>query len=276
MDYRTSHGDETLTVVDEENNLTIHSSAVTNVGMVRGNNEDSVQIWAFKNFVLALVADGMGGAAGGEQASALAVGAVQADFIESNRDSHIWRNITENEIEDKMRFALAQANQAVLDRAAEDHHLHGMGTTATMVLLHNKRAFFAHIGDSRAYHVVASTGEVHQVTDDHSFVEALVTSGHLTKEQAAEHPMRNVLYKALGQKPESDLEIDIYTDDLDAGDWLVLCSDGLPRHLSDEEIGKVVKSSKDTLESAQKLIDLANQRGGEDNVSAIVLQMVAS
>ena len=276
MEYRTSHGDETLSVIDTDNNLTIHSSAVTNVGMVRGNNEDSVQIWAFKSFVLALVADGMGGAAGGEQASALAVDAVQSDFIESNRDSQIWRNITENEIEDKMRFALAQANQAVLDRAAEDHHLQGMGTTATMALLHSKRAIFAHIGDSRAYHVYAETGEIKQVTDDHSFVEALVTSGHLTKEQAAEHPMRNVLYKALGQKPESDLEIDIYYDDLNEGDWLVLCSDGLPRHLSDEEIGKITMESKDTLEVAQNLVKLCNERGGEDNVSAIVMQMVKS
>jgi protein phosphatase len=276
MEYRTSHGDETLTVIDNDNKLTIHSSAVTNVGMVRGNNEDSVQIWAFKNFVLALVADGMGGAAGGEQASALAVDAVQADFIESKRDSQIWRNITENEIEDKMRFALAQANQAVLDRAAEDHHLQGMGTTATMVLLHHKRAIFAHIGDSRAYHVYGDTGEIRQITDDHSFVEALVTSGHLTKEQAAEHPMRNVLYKALGQKPESDLEIDIYTDDLSPGDWLVLCSDGLPRHLSDKEIGEITLSSKDTLSVAQNLIKLANDRGGEDNVSAIVLHLAKS
>lgn len=271
MQYRTSRDGEVLSVMDEINKISIHGSTLTNVGRVRGNNEDNVQVWAFDNFMLALVADGMGGAAGGEEASRMAVDAIQADFVETLPESARLQEITEEDIADKMRFALAKANQAVLERAARDHQLHGMGTTATLVLVHGTRAIFAHIGDSRAYMIDGTSQEIRRVTSDHSFVEALVSSGHLTPEQAADHPMRNVLYRALGQKPDAELEIDIYTHDLKIGDRIILCSDGLSRHVKDDEIAQMATSSDAPQAIARQLIALANERGGEDNVSVIVL-----
>jgi serine/threonine protein phosphatase PrpC len=271
MNYRTSQNGETLSVVDKKNGIAIQSSFATSVGMVRGNNEDSVELWGFDDFVLALVADGMGGAAGGEEASRLAVEAIHENFVEALPETDVWEKTPENEITDKLRESLMVANQSVLDKASQDHLLHGMGTTATMVLIQGKRAIFAHVGDSRAYLVDSNTNEISQITSDHSFVEALVISGHLTREQAEVHPMKNVLYRALGQKPDSELEIDIYTHDLNIGDRLVLCSDGLSRHLPDNDIARITLASDEAAEVAQNLIDLANERGGEDNVSAIVL-----
>lgn len=271
MYYKASQDGEVLSIQDPENGFTIRSSAMTNVGMVRGNNEDSVKLWTFGALTLAIVADGMGGAAAGEEASRLTVEAVQSDFVESVDNASTWKSFGEDEIVERLRHALTEANEAVLSHAAQDHQLQGMGTTATMVFLIGTRAIFAHVGDSRAYWVDGTTQTISRVTNDHSFVEALVLSGHLTREQAELHPMKNVLYRALGQKPEEELEIDIYTHDMSAGDRLVLCSDGLPRHVSDSEIAEIALNADNPKDIASQLIDLANSRGGEDNVSAVVL-----
>lgn len=268
MDYRAGQDGETLTIV-AENGITIRANARTDMGMIRSNNEDNVQVWTFDKFVVGMVADGMGGAAGGEHASRLAIEAVQAAFVHAYPDADSWEQASEAEITTQMIQSLIQANQDVLDMAAEDHHLQGMGTTTTMVILRGRRALFAHIGDSRAYQVDGTSRRVSQVSKDHSFVEALVTSGHLTPEQAAVHPMKNVLYRALGQKPESELEVDIYTRDLKPNDRLILCSDGLPRHVTDFEIGDMAIKLDDPAEITQRLINLAKERGGEDNVSVI-------
>jgi len=274
MEYRTSRDGNVLKIVDELNKAVIYSCAVTNVGMVRGNNEDNVQIWTFGKTTLGMVADGMGGAAGGEEASRLTVEAVQQGFIDNlPADPQNWLSIPEKEVAQMLSHTLMLANQAIIDRAAADHQLHGMGTTATLVLLNGMRAIFAHIGDSRAYLFDSESQHINQVSNDHSFVEALVESGHLTRDQAEIHPMRNVLYRALGQKPDNEVEIDIYMRDLNIGDRLVLCSDGLPRHLKSFEIGDIVRAGTQADEIAQQLIDLANERGGEDNVSAVVLMV---
>ena len=125
MEYRTSRQGDTLSIIDKENSISIRSSALSSVGMVRGNNEDSVQLWSFDNFTLGLVADGMGGAAGGEEASRIAVEAVQQAFVESlPDDTSEWRSTSEDEIASKLNDALTRANQNVLDRAARDHQLH--------------------------------------------------------------------------------------------------------------------------------------------------------
>jgi protein phosphatase len=270
MDYRTSQDYETLSVTDTAAGILVRSSVATSVGMVRGNNEDSIRVWSFGAYILGLVADGMGGAAGGEEASRIAVQYIQSELVEAFPDATAWATASEDDVVEKIRLALTKANQAVLERATQDHQLHGMGTTATMVIVRGKRAIFAHIGDSRAYLINGLNRHISQITSDHSFVEALVSSGHLTKEQAAEHPMRNVLYRALGQKPENELEIDIYKHDLGINDRLVLCSDGLTRHVEDREIGELAAKLDDPHEIAQRLIALANERGGEDNISVVV------
>lgn len=273
MDYRTSAEGEILSVsvIDEKENLLILASAQSSVGMVRGNNEDSVEIWALENAIIGLAADGMGGAAGGEEASRLAVETVQADFVEAVHDNADLLAFSDTEMGKKLKGLLNMANRAILKKALAHPELQGMGTTATMVLVRGLDAIFAHIGDSRAYVVDANTRNISQITEDHSFVEALVASGHLTPEQAAIHPLKNVLYRALGQKDETEEDIDIYYRRLKVGERLVLCSDGLPRHLESDDIARLALTSDAPDKIATQLINLANSRGGEDNVSVVVL-----
>ena len=255
----------------EDSHLVPRASARSDVGKLRENNEDRVGLWARHGVMLALVADGMGGAVAGEEASRLAVEAVQADFLGEARGSETLDRLTEPEVADKLRYAVRRANRAVINRASDHPEFHGMGTTLTLAFVRNNRVVIAHVGDSRAYLVDGHEGWINQITDDHSFVEALLASGHISPEQAALHPMRNVLYRALGQV--DDTEADFYSRSLAEGDRLILCSDGLTRHLPAAEIAEVAELSDDPEVIAQTLIDRANARGGEDNISAVVIVM---
>ncbi|MBN1679640.1 MAG: Stp1/IreP family PP2C-type Ser/Thr phosphatase [Anaerolineae bacterium] len=263
----------TLSVPDDVDrlNLVPRTSARTSVGRVRENNEDRVGQWARHGVVLALVADGMGGAVAGEEASRLVVEAVQADFLGEARGSETLFDLTEDEVSEKLRLAVRRANRAVMERADDHPELHGMGTTMTLAFVRDNRVIIAHVGDSRAYLVDGHEGWINQITDDHSFVEALLSSGHITPEQAAVHPMRNVLYRALGQVDDTDA--DLYSRSLTEGDRLILCSDGLTRHVSSAEIAAIAITSDAPDAIAHALIDLANERGGEDNISAVVVLM---
>lgn len=247
------------------------AAAVSSVGRVRENNEDRVGLWARRGVVLALVADGMGGAVAGEEASRLVLEAVQADFLGVARGSETILEISEEEVSDKLRSAVRRANRAVIHRASQNPEFQGMGTTMTLAFVRHNRVIIAHVGDSRAYLIDGKENWINQITDDHSFVEALLASGHITTEQAAVHPMRNVLYRALGQV--DDTEADLYSRTLTEGDWLILCSDGLTRHVQAAEIAEISMQHSEPKAVAEALIDLANQRGGEDNVSAVVILM---
>ncbi|HVO41035.1 MAG TPA: protein phosphatase 2C domain-containing protein, partial [Aggregatilineales bacterium] len=196
-------------VPDTDFNLVALGSARTSVGQVRTNNEDNVALWAIDGVLLALVADGLGGEAAGEQASRLAVEAVQADFLGEEREAELLHTLSEDDLSQRMTNAIRAANRAVFERSRSDLHLKGMGTTSTLALVRGNRALIAHVGDSRAYLIDGHEGSIHQVTNDHSFTQALVASGHITAEQATGHPMSNVLYRALGQQPE--VEVDIFS-----------------------------------------------------------------
>jgi protein phosphatase len=271
MKYRTIQSHETLVVTDPSHNLRLKAAFASDMGRVRSNNEDSVQLWEVGQGLVGLVADGMGGAAGGEEASRLAVLAVEDDFVKHVEHSHL-ADLSPEALAEKMRHALLRANTDVLERANADISLQGMGTTATLVWLQGAEATFAHVGDSRAYFISPlNPNKIAQVTTDHSYVEALVQAGHLTPEQAAEHPMKNILYRALGQKPDTELEVEIYKKTLRSGDCLILCSDGLTRHVKDSEIAEIVLGQQNPVEIIQKLIARANERGGEDNISALVV-----
>jgi len=260
-----------LIVPDEESHLIARVSARTDIGRLRENNEDSIGLWAVKGIVLALVADGMGGAVAGEEASRLTVEAVQADFVGEERGGNSLLSLAEELISQKLAAAIQAANLAVIDRVGEDDTLRGMGTTATLAYVHGQRALVAHVGDSRAYLVDGEDGWINQITSDHSFVEALLSAGHITEEQAVQHPMRNVLYRALGQTP--DTAADMYDRYLKAGDRIVLCSDGLTRHVRPDEIARLVLADDSPEGATRRLIDLANDRGGEDNISVVVIQL---
>ncbi len=260
-----------LVVADEDFNLLARSSARTSMGQVRRNNEDSVGLWGVEGVIMALIADGMGGAAAGEEASRLAVEAVQADFLGGEKGSSQLLTLSENELGKRLTESIQDANRAVLAKSQVEPLLKGMGTTSTLLLIRANRTLVAHVGDSRAYHIDGKTHELSQVTSDHSFVQALVASGHITADQARSHPMGNVLYRALGQS--YDLDVDLYTRYLRKDDRLILCSDGLTLHLLPEEIAKIVLSDLNPHVATQRMIELANSRGGEDNISVIVIRM---
>lgn len=246
-------------------------AALSSVGKVRSNNEDRIGLWARQGVVLALVADGMGGALAGEEASRLTLETIHADFVGEAHGSEGLHTLPDNEVAGKLRRAIRRANRAVMRRAAGNREFQGMGTTVTLAFVRGAQVMVAHIGDSRAYVISSSGGWINQITDDHSFVEALMAAGHITPEQAAVHPMRNVLYRALGQV--DDTEADLYVRPLSAGDWLVLCSDGLTRHVTGAEITGIVQTSAAPDEVTRRLVALANERGGEDNISVVAVVM---
>lgn len=247
----------------------IRSSARSSVGQVRENNEDNVYLWSGDDFALAVVADGMGGAAAGEEASRLAVEAIETVLNPEATSNDMIADMTDAILASKVTDLIRNGNHNIVRRAADNPELRGMGTTVTLAFVRGLSATIAHVGDSRAYKVDSRNRRIVQVTDDHSFVEALVAAGHLTHEQAEEHPMRNVLYRALGQG--EDLDVDVYEVALQSNDRLVLCSDGLTRHVKAHEIAEIVLVNREPDIASQLLIDLANARGGEDNVSVIIV-----
>lgn len=252
--------------------IRLRSSARTSMGQVRENNEDHVHLWTRDDFVLAVVADGMGGAVAGEEASRVAVEAIQEGLsIRDTGGAEAFGDMDEDMLAEKLSDAIQTANDHIMQRAAASPELKGMGTTVTLALVRNNHTIVAHVGDSRAYLIDGVDHTISQITADHSFVEALLAAGHITQEQAEAHPMRNVLYRALGQAEHVD--VDIYFSRLHIGDRLVLCSDGLTRHVKPQEIADIALSDPNPDAASQKLVDLANARGGEDNVSVIVVSV---
>lgn len=251
--------------------IRLRSSARSDRGQVRQNNEDSVHLWDTDTSVLAVVADGMGGAAAGEEASRIAVETVESKLAtEYYRSPSDYSTYDANDLADLLGDAVREANQNIIDKTLESPEFKGMGTTITMAFARYNDVILAHVGDSRAYYVDASDRSILQITADHSFVQALVDAGHITDEEAEIHPMKNVLYRALGQA--EDLDVDVIQDvRIHASDRLVLCSDGLTLHVNGDEIRDLALSSDDPNVVSEKLVALANSRGGKDNVSVIVI-----
>ena len=226
----------------------------TDVGRGRPENEDSLLVDTERR--LYAVADGMGGHRAGEVASATA--------IETLQDAYRGGQALDQ--------AVVAANAAVFAKAAEDLALRGMGTTMTALALDpDGTALFGHVGDSRAY--LMRDGAVSQVTVDHSLVEQLVREGRLSPEEAAHHPQRAISTRALGV--DAQVEVDTYRVALQPGDRLLICSDGLTNMLSDETITATLHRYADPQEAADTLVDMANQAGGDDNISVVVLDALA-
>ncbi len=248
-----------------EHGISLRSSARTSTGQVRQNNEDSIHLWTGDGFVLAIIADGMGGAAAGEEASRIAVETIKAGFRPNDPE--------DVPITERLQDTIHTANMNIVHKALNAPEMRGMGTTLTLVFIRGTYATFAHVGDSRAYLVEPEDQNITQITIDHSYVQALVMAGHITPEQAETHSMGNVLYRALGQN--EDVDVDIYYKRLHVGDRLILCSDGLTRHVKAPELAKLAFADPSPDVVSQKMIDLANQRGGEDNISVIVIAVEA-
>lgn len=251
--------------------MKITYEAITDVGRKRKGNEDSVFVNPESN--LFVVADGMGGHAAGEVASRLAVDAIN-DFIvlTSGDDEITWPfGLDENMSYDgnRLKTAVRFANRKVLEATRERTEYEGMATTVAAVLVDGDTANLAHVGDSRVY--LMRDGELTQLTSDHSWINEQIQSGVISADQARSHPLRNVVTRALGGK--QDLQVDMQTHRMRAGDVLLLCSDGLTTMLPDEEIARVMAShGGDITAGARALVDAANARGGEDNITVLLLK----
>jgi serine/threonine protein phosphatase PrpC len=252
--------------------MKVTHAGLSDVGRKREHNEDSYII--VEQDRLFVVADGMGGHAAGEVASRVAVNAM-ADFIASTRrDAEItWPYEYDTNLSvasNRLKTAIRIANQKIIDTIAERRELEGMGTTLVAVLLNEGVACVAHVGDSRSY--LLRNGRLSQLTGDHSWVNEQIKLGFLTKEEADRHPFRNVVTRALGSK--EDVQVDIIEKPLQADDEILLCSDGLNTMADDDEILKIMEEAKGDADLAVRtLIAAANEEGGEDNVTAIVIHV---
>jgi len=250
----------------------IVSGGVTDLGRVRSNNEDSFRIVEPLN--LFILSDGMGGEAHGEIASSLAVDTIEKICSSSKGDAQITLNGTstsENWTEPTrvLQNAVFQANFSIYQSSQEHPEQRGMGATLTAGWINGSKLSLAHVGDSRAY--LLRTGNLQQLTNDHSLVAEQVRRGIITPQQAEESEMQSVLLRALGAHPEVDVDLDEF--DLFPRDVLLLCSDGLTRMVIEPEIAGTLQAETDPEKAAQKLVDLANERGGLDNVTVIVARL---
>jgi len=249
----------------------IVSGGVTDLGRVRSNNEDSFRIVEPLN--LFILSDGMGGEAHGEIASSLAVDTIEKVCSSPKADSEVALPAapTENWSGQAglLQDAVFQANFNIYSSSQEHPEQRGMGATLTAGWIHGNKLSLAHVGDSRAY--LLRAGNLQQLTNDHSLVAEQVRRGIITPQQAEESEMQSVLLRALGAHPEVDVDVDEF--DLFPRDVLLLCSDGLTRMVTEPEIAGTLQAETDPEKAAQKLVDLANERGGLDNVTVIVARL---
>jgi protein phosphatase len=243
------------------NGKPIRSAALTDVGRARERNEDS---YLAGDHVFA-VADGLGGHNAGDVASRLAVEPLAA--LDRAVDS-----TPRDAVADALGRAVSAANRAVYQRAQDDAKVRGMGTTLTAIAISDGSAHLAHVGDSRCY--LIRGGEMSQLSSDHTLVARMVAEGKLTPEQAETHPQRSILTRALGAEPEVD--IDTLELQLLTGDRILLCSDGLSSVVGEEHILATLADSKDLSEACRRLVEAANQRGGPDNITVVVVEVTGA
>ncbi|MBR2500241.1 MAG: Stp1/IreP family PP2C-type Ser/Thr phosphatase [Clostridia bacterium] len=245
----------------------IIASGYTDKGKVRIANEDN---WiscepspSSKSFY-AIVADGMGGHNAGEVASKIATTSI-SDFINKNYSDVL----SYDELKTMLLTATELANKAILDESKKSLKKAGMGTTLVLCFITDNRVIALHVGDSRIYLIRNNT--IHRITKDHSLVQELVSQGTITEEEAVNHPQKNIITRALG----TDIKVDVDVLEFDSKDEdiLILCSDGLSNVLCDTEIKQTVIDSENVIIAPKNLVDRANENGGPDNITAVVLKI---
>ena len=250
--------------------MKIESGGCSDVGRIRTNNEDSYRILTPLN--LFVLSDGMGGEAHGEVASAIAVETVVTHCAEAESNPSVtlfcdprpgWSERTR-----RLASAVHLANRKIYRSAEENEEQQGMGATLTVAWIQGDRLSVAHVGDSRAY--LLRAGGLHQLTSDHSLVAEQVRRGILTRVEAEQSDMQSVLLRALGALPE--IEVDTEEHQLLSRDILVMCSDGLTRMVTEPEIAGTLQAETDPQCAAERLVQLANEYGGEDNITVIVVR----
>ncbi|MDE5964292.1 MAG: Stp1/IreP family PP2C-type Ser/Thr phosphatase [Eubacterium sp.] len=236
--------------------------AKTDKGNVRDSNQDAYAVGEFSDEVVwSVVCDGMGGAAGGNIASALAVKVISDKINASYRDQ-----MRDSSIKNMLDSALTAANIEVFDFAEAQPDLRGMGTTVVCAIVRDNQAYIAHAGDSRAY--VINNGNIRQITTDHSMVQDLLLRGRITPEEAEHHPNKNIITRAVGVNKV--IEIDFEQIDLDDEDTLLICTDGLSNYVSNDEMLELMSDGKHYA-FADRLVKKANDNGGGDNITVVVI-----
>jgi PPM family protein phosphatase len=249
----------------QDSPLNIHGYVLSDLGNVRSNNEDNgyffrphdQQLREKKGF-LGIVADGMGGYAAGEIASELAVNIIKNTYYQTNKT-----------IQDSLKLSLENANQQIFQKAQNTPAHKGMGTTCTAVVICENRIFYAHIGDSRLYHL--HNGKLNQISNDHTYVNELLKNNLITVEQASSHPERNILTRAMGTKSKVEIDVESIDDIFEDSDRLLLCSDGLYEYFRLEEI-ETILIEKPIKEASVELIETAKMRGGHDNITTLIIE----
>lgn len=265
----------------------VRSFGMTDVGRVRSSNEDHFVIAEMSRNLcihhtsvaqtktqyssyrghLFLVADGMGGHQAGEVASSIGVVSVEDFLLNSVKRFFRLKEADEQSVMKEFQAALHEADARIFEEAAQHPELVGMGTTLTMAFAINWRLFLAHAGDSRCY--LLSHGKLQQLTQDHTLVAEMTRMGILSPKQAANHPSRNVITNALGGR-EQGVQVEMHRLDLEAGDVLMLCSDGLNGMVSDDRIAALLQENQEPQRACEQLVAEANANGGKDNITVVV------
>jgi protein phosphatase len=267
--------------------LRVRSCGLTDPGKVRNSNQDQFLIatltkalqiqqtslpqskvqWADEQGYLFVVADGVGGHAGGEEASALAVDTLESFMLDTFKWFHHLKGREGDQVLHEFRQALGQADANVLAEAEQHPELRGMGTTLTMAYSLNDELFIAHAGDSRCY--LLRNGILHRLTEDHTMVQEMVHRGMLQPHEVAGHHLRHVVTNIIGGH-EAGVRVEVHKVHLEAGDRILLCSDGLTEMLADDEITAILQDCAEPSPACERLVAGANERGGKDNVTAVV------
>lgn len=240
--------------------------AFTDKGKTREVNEDNYFVSEFDNVSgngYCIIADGMGGHNAGEVASKIAI-----EVIKENIQRNYRKEAGDAEIFELLKKSMQMANEVIYKESLKNDTQSGMGTTAILCLVHHSQLYIAHVGDSRVYMV--QNGTISQITTDHSIVEELINSGSITREEADNHPQKNVITRALGG--EEHTEIDIYVQPLQDSDIILICTDGLTNMLSDSEILREIETYQDLQKVVEKLVRMANDKGGYDNITVVALK----
>jgi protein phosphatase len=242
-------------------------SSATHPGMKKKENQD-FHSWRFpgngnlnKKGILLVLADGMGGHSGGSVASRLAVDTAIEEYYKDETET----------IQESLKRAFLKANESVLEKSRSNLGLQGMGTTLIAVVLQKENLYFAHVGDSRGYTIFGN--RITQFTRDHSIVAGLVKAGLITKEEALNHPDSNIITKAIGLFQDLSVDISEKHMQLNKGEYVLMCCDGLYKVVPDEEIVKTIIEYREPDTVCGKLIEKANERGGPDNITVIVAKI---
>lgn len=236
--------------------------ARTDAGLVRDNNQDSYSAYEIDGAVVAIVCDGMGGAAEGALASNQAVMAIK-EYI----NERYYNGMSDISVKTMLISAVESANRFVYNLSRTDESYFGMGTTAVVALISDSFAYVAHVGDSRAYK--KSDNVMYQLTKDHSIIQHMIENGEISAQEASSHPDKHIITRALGV--DTEVKVDFCQESFDENDTLILCSDGLSNYVSTDDIINLTNDSC-YYEYADRLVDLANQNGGGDNITVVAVE----